>query len=256
MPGEYAEILSVHANDKSPVQADIEKDVTRTFPSNVYFGGDGHGVPKLRRVLLAYAWRNPNVGYCQGMNVRPCPCSVSGPAAVSRLMIQMLAATLLLTHTEEEQAFWVLCCMIDRMLPQDYYTPTLLGSRVDQMVLQDLVAAHLPKVSLHLDKLGVDLASVTFGWFLSLFTDCLPVEVSHLSSDSVIKLIYLQTLFCVWDLFFVEGHDCLFRVAIAILKLNEADLLTCDSAGDLFALVGGMTGRLWAAEKLIQVGLY
>ena len=69
MPGEYAEILSVHADDKSPVQADIEKDVTRTFPSNVYFGGDGHGVPKLRRVLLAYAWRNPNVGYCQGMNV-------------------------------------------------------------------------------------------------------------------------------------------------------------------------------------------
>jgi hypothetical protein len=59
----------------------------------------------------------------------------------------------------------------------------------------------------------------------------------------------------VWDVFFVEGHDCLFRIAVAILKLNEAELLACESAGDLFALVGGMTGRLWAAEKLIQVGL-
>lgn len=91
----------------------------------------------------------------------------------------MLAATLLLTHTEEEQAFWVLSCMIDRMLPRDFYTPTLLGSRVDQMVLQDLVSAHLPKVASHLKELGVDLASITFGWFLSLFTDCLPVEVSQ-----------------------------------------------------------------------------
>ena len=91
---------------------------------------------------------------------------------------QMLAATLLLTHTEEEQAFWVLCCMIDRMLPQDYYTPTLLGSRAVQLVLQDLVTVHLPKIAGHLGELGVDLASITFGWFLSLFTDCLPVEVS------------------------------------------------------------------------------
>jgi hypothetical protein len=37
----------------------------------------------------------------------------------------------------------------------------------------------------HLTELGVDLAAICFSWFLSLFTDCLPVEVSFLS-----KLIY------------------------------------------------------------------
>lgn len=56
VPGEYAEILAVHANDVSPVLAEIEKDVSRTFPGNVFFGGDGVGVAKLRRLLIAYSW--------------------------------------------------------------------------------------------------------------------------------------------------------------------------------------------------------
>lgn len=37
----------------------------RTLPTNVYFGGDGPGVDKLRRVLAAMSWHNPVVGYCQ-----------------------------------------------------------------------------------------------------------------------------------------------------------------------------------------------
>jgi hypothetical protein len=69
VPGEYAEILAVHRDDYSPVMAEIEKDVGRTFPGNVFFGGDGPGVAKLRRLLVAYSWHNPAVGYCQGMNV-------------------------------------------------------------------------------------------------------------------------------------------------------------------------------------------
>jgi hypothetical protein len=38
VPGEYAEIQSVHRQDTSPFIAEIEKDVTRTFPGNVFFG--------------------------------------------------------------------------------------------------------------------------------------------------------------------------------------------------------------------------
>ncbi|WVR07341.1 hypothetical protein IAU60_004382 [Kwoniella sp. DSM 27419] len=217
VPGEYAEILTVHRDDPSPVQNDIEKDVSRTFPGNVFFGGDGPGVAKLRRVLTAYSWHNPAVGYCQGMN--------------------MLAATLLLTHTDEEQAYWVLTSLIDRLLPPSFYSPTLLASRADQQVLSHLVVQLVPKVHAHLDELGVDLASVTFGWWLSLFTDCLPVE----------------TLFRVWDVFFVEGHDTLFRVAIAILKLNESEMCATESVSDLFAFISSMTSRLWNADKLIAL---
>ncbi|KAK4689732.1 small G protein signaling modulator 3, partial [Tremellales sp. Uapishka_1] len=233
IPGEYAEILAVHKDDESPVLAEIEKDVSRTFPGNVFFGGDGPGVAKLRRVLIAYSWHNPAVGYCQGMN--------------------MLAATLLLTHSEEEQAYWVLLCMIDRLLPKDYFAPSLLASRADQLVLSDLVAQLLPKLDQHLQNLGVDLASVTFGWFLSLFTDCLPVEVCLSARCRGPSLTPEKTLFRVWDVFFVEGHDTLFRVAVAILKLNEAEIIACETVADLFTFISSMTSRLWAADKLISL---
>ena len=41
--------------DKSVAIEEIEKDVTRTMPLNVFFGGDGQGVDKLRAVLGAYS---------------------------------------------------------------------------------------------------------------------------------------------------------------------------------------------------------
>lgn len=141
------------------------------------------------------------------------------------------------TKLTAEQAFWVLHCIVERLLPPDYYAPSLLGSRADQLVLTDLVAQHLPRLAAHLTSLGIDLTALTFGWFLSLFTDCLPVE----------------TLFRVWDVLFVEGHDVLFRVAIAILKLNEAEIIACESVGDLFGAISGMTSRLWSADKLVAL---
>ena len=67
--------------------------------------------------------------------------------------------------------------MIERLLPESFFAPNLLASRADQLVLNDLVAQYVPKVSAHLEELGIELASMTFSWFLSLFTDCLPVEV-------------------------------------------------------------------------------
>jgi hypothetical protein len=79
-----------------------------------------------------------------------------------------------------EQAYWTLVSILSRILPQGYYTPDLLSSRADQLVLAELVAQYVPKVHTYLEDLGVDLSSITFGWFLSLFTDCLPVEVSPL----------------------------------------------------------------------------
>ena len=54
----------------------------------------------------------------------------------------------------------------------------------------------------------------------------------------------------------MEGRDVLFRVSLAILKMNEPDILAAESLSDLFAFISGVTSRLWAADKLINVGLH
>lgn len=94
--------------------------------------------------------------------------------------MNLVASTLLLVHADQEEAFWVLSAIIERILPQDFFSPSLLVSRACPMVLLDYVEEFLPKLFAHLVKLEIDLPAICFSWFLSLFTDCLPVEVIFL----------------------------------------------------------------------------
>ncbi|KAJ7183627.1 rab-GTPase-TBC domain-containing protein [Mycena filopes] len=219
-PGVFRDLLAASAADAGKeVEKEIEKDVGRTMPLNVFFGGDGAGVVKLRRVLTAYSRRNPAVGYCQGMN--------------------LVTSTLLLVHADEEEAFWALAAIVERILPEDFFAPSLLPSRACPLVLLDYVREHIPRLHAHLAELGVDLPAICFSWFLSLFTDCLPVE----------------TLFRVWDVFLVDGLDVLFRVALAILRDNEAELLRCESIPAVYVALENLPTRMWQPDKLLQLEL-
>lgn len=91
--------------------------------------------------------------------------------------MNLIASTLLLVYGNEDEAFWVLAAIIERVLPDDFFSPSLLVSRACPMVLMDYVQEYLPNLQSHLTSLGVDLPAICFSWFLSLFTDCLPVEV-------------------------------------------------------------------------------
>ncbi|PWN32506.1 TBC-domain-containing protein [Meira miltonrushii] len=216
-PGRYQELLDEHENEENACTKQIDLDVGRTMPTNIFFAGDGPGVAKLRRLLVAYSWYNPQCGYCQGMN--------------------NLAATLLLTHATEEEAFWVLASLIENILPVDYFTAHLLIAQADQRVLIDFVQELMPKLAGHIDELGVDLPAVTFAWFLSLYTDCLPVE----------------TLFRVWDVLFVEGMGILFKVALSIFMLNEKELLRTNSPSSFYSLMHSMTSHQFSADKLLAL---
>ena len=91
--------------------------------------------------------------------------------------MNLVASTLLLVHADEEAAFWVLAALVERILPDGFFSPTLLPSRACPLVLLDLVQDGMPKLAAHLAELAIDLPAICFSWFLSLFTDCLPIEV-------------------------------------------------------------------------------
>ena len=235
IPEYYVDLIKPYTNgeanestDDPAILAQIEMDIHRTMTDNVFFRS-GPGVSKLKEVLLAYSRRNPEVGYCQGMN--------------------LIAASLLLIMPTPEAAFWMLCAIIEQILPTGYFAPPLIASRADSIVLRGYVRDILPSLSKHLEDLNIDLEALTFQWFLSLFTDCLSAEA----------------LFRVWDVIFctcsTEGSTFLFQLALALLKLNEKDLLKCQTSGDVYWYLGnkvtdhavGIDGLVRASEGLGKV---
>ena len=134
--------------------------------------------PRTHLVTFYDNRRNPAVGYCQGMN--------------------LVTSTLLLIHADEEEAFWVLAAIIERILPEEFFSPSLISSRACPLVLLEYVQESMPKLNHHLTELGVDLPAICFSWFLSLFTDCLPVEVRVMTTAYRAYALTLNRLFSVY----------------------------------------------------------
>ncbi|KAI0223566.1 hypothetical protein L0F63_003720 [Massospora cicadina] len=200
----YFQGLATEAQGPFPFKEQIELDLHRTMPNHRYFSRDGPGAAKLRRVLLTYSVHNPNVGYCQSMN--------------------LIAATLLLTLTSEEEAFWTLASVIERILPPGYFTSDLLVSQADQRVLGDYVADYLPRLAAHFNRLAVDVGAITFNWFLTLYSDGAPFHV-------VLRI---------WDVLLVEGAATLFRWALALLDFHEVGILARGTSSAVYSYLKGL----------------
>lgn len=256
IPGYYDDLVhGVGGSDPdSSVVAQIDMDIRRTLTDNVFFR-KGPGVDKLKEVLLAYSRRNSEVGYCQGMN--------------------LIAGSLLLIMPTAEDAFWILTSMIEIILPHHYYDHGLLASRADQVVLRQYISELLPKLSAHLEDLGIELEALTFQWFLSVFTDCLSAEALYRVWDVVLCLNVTTgaangsgpngpakendkatKIKVSEDVASGSGGGStfLFQVALALLKLNEQQLLTsCSTPAALYTYINHqMTNHAISIDGLIQ----
>ncbi|TPP56050.1 Small G protein signaling modulator 3, partial [Fasciola gigantica] len=182
------------ARGRDPPVTYTELDLLRTLPNNVCFSSSNStGISRLRRVLRALAWLYVDVGYCQGMG--------------------LIAANLLLCM-EEESAFWMMCSIVEDLLPPSYYSSlSLLGVQADQAVLCHLLPLYLPRLDKLLTDHEIELPLITLQWFLTLY--------SSVCSTAVTLRI--------WDLFFYDGSVVLFRIALALLSLKEPELLSLNT---------------------------
>jgi hypothetical protein len=71
-----------------------------------------------------------------------------------------------LLYYSDEQAFWILCAIVDIVLPPDYFSQSLLGARADCMLTRVLVFQRMPKLHAHFAALGVDVYNVALKWLM------------------------------------------------------------------------------------------
>uniref|UniRef100_A0A8C2X477 TBC1 domain family member 2 n=1 Tax=Cyclopterus lumpus TaxID=8103 RepID=A0A8C2X477_CYCLU len=198
-PQRYQQLCEKSRTCPHSASRQIQLDLHRTLTTNQHFSSPSSpALQQLSRILLAFSWQNPAIGYCQGLN--------------------RLAAIALLVLQSEEDAFWCLVAVVEAIMPQDYYTNKLVASQADQQVLKDFLVEKLPRLAAHFEDHSVDVSLITFNWFLVVFVESLP-------SDILLPL---------WDAFLYEGTKVIFRYALALLKYKEDDMLKIHDGVEIY----------------------
>ncbi len=206
--GLYKRLTAMPRPTKMP-EADpfrtIDMDVPRTFPDNFYLHGEkGDAKERLREVLYAYCQYDKDVRYCQGMNLVAAFIMISCPF-------------------QNEHVFWMLerICNHPDFSMRDLYSPGLVFAFEYEYVLKKLVKRFLPKVYAALLRAETVLEdSLMFG------------AVNLFATKWVISLWSFVPAHCairIWDVFFNEGRKVLYRVALAVLKHNQDDIINAAS---------------------------
>jgi hypothetical protein len=215
----YASMSKRAQGSRDPTLAlPVQADVHRMLPGHPILDAPA-GTAKLRRVLATYFARNSTIAYCAALPV---------------------VAGVLTLFVAEEEAFFMLTMLVEQILPSQYYTANMCDIRVDCRVLSALVQERLPKLALHFAKTGAQqlVESVVVQWLLCLYVVGMPTE----------------TTLRIWDcLLCGEGNPVLLRMAVALLKLNESELLATDDPESLMLLLYDLPKRCFDVEQLFDI---
>ncbi|XP_063787750.1 EVI5-like protein isoform X2 [Pseudophryne corroboree] len=188
---QYADLLRM----SSPCEKLIRRDIARTYPEHDFFRGqDSLGQEGLFNVMKAYSLIDREVGYCQG-----------SAFIVGLLLMQM----------PEEEAFCVFVRLMQEYRLRELFKPSMAELGLCIYQLEYMLQDQLPELNLHFRSHCFHTSMYASSWFLTLFLTTFPLPVATR----------------VFDIFIYEGLEVIFRVGMALLTVNQTELMQLDMEG-------------------------
>lgn len=168
-------------SDPSTFNWEIKEALTRLYKDS--YKAD------IKRVLKAYCIRNPKVGYCQGMNS---------------------VAVWLLLFNDPNNAFIMLCYLIEKWLLPDFYVGNSRGNSLNGFYIESTVIASI------IEHLIPSMQNSTLP--TSEFSDFFSLQ--HLIQIFV-STVDMQTTVFLWDKLSEHGSIALIRGVVSLVIISE-----------------------------------
>lgn len=190
---QYSELLKM----TSPCEKLIRRDIARTYPEHEFFKEkDSLGQEVLFNVMKAYSLVDREVGYCQG-----------SAFIVGLLLMQM----------PEEEAFCVFVKLMQDYRLRELFKPSMAELGLCMYQFESMIQEHLPELHMHFQAQSFHTSMYASSWFLTIFLTSFPLPVATR----------------IFDIFMCEGLEIVFRVGLAILQMNQTELIQLDMEGML-----------------------
>ncbi|XP_066857689.1 ecotropic viral integration site 5 protein homolog isoform X3 [Anser cygnoides] len=190
---QYSELLKM----TSPCEKLIRRDIARTYPEHDFFKEkDSLGQEVLFNVMKAYSLVDREVGYCQG-----------SAFIVGLLLMQM----------PEEEAFCVFVKLMQDYRLRELFKPSMAELGLCMYQFECMIQEYLPELYVHFQSQSFHTSMYASSWFLTIFLTTFPLPIATR----------------IFDIFMSEGLEIVFRVGLALLQMNQAELLQLDMEGML-----------------------
>ena len=138
----------------------------------------------------------PDIGYCQSMSY-------------------MVA--ILLMYVDREDTFNIMTNILNKKpyLMKNYYTPGMPELKKSIYVFLCMLYEKMPKLHFHMVN-EFYCPNVYFPkWFMTLFSSKMPIVLT----------------LRIWDIFFIEGLNVIYKIIVAIFKINKDKIMKSDLIG-------------------------
>ncbi|NXN63660.1 EVI5 protein, partial [Himantopus himantopus] len=147
-------------------------------------------------ISQAYSLVDREVGYCQG-----------SAFIVGLLLMQM----------PEEEAFCVFVKLMQDYRLRELFKPSMAELGLCMYQFECMIQEHLPELYVHFQSQSFHTSMYASSWFLTIFLTTFPLPIATR----------------IFDIFMSEGLEIVFRVGLAVLQMNQAELLQLDMEGML-----------------------